>query len=283
MRGAFSLALANVVLAMPSAAAAKDKPPKFVTSSHVADKPAVSLDPAQAYIVLRAETQTALYLMRVPTDEDQAVYARLRADAFAESHAKYVKKLASYQTAQADAAAKGGPRPKDDGGPVEPTEANFEFTAFGLLAPVPIGPANRFAKGAGGASTYLEAVTPGRYRIYGPIVAGQNNQMFGACFCMGSVSFDARAGEIVDLGLITKPDADAVPAGMTSPGLVSLKPTNAGVVIDARLAKATIRPAAFRPVGKLPNYFGLPITRMAEMPGVMRYDRDRIVDLTTSK
>jgi hypothetical protein len=49
--------------------------------------------------------------------------------------------------------------------------------------------------------------------------------------------------------------------------------------VDARLAGMTVRPATFRPVGKSPNYYGLAITRMPAMPGVMRYDRDRTVDL----
>ncbi len=279
MKRALPLAAAMLALVAPGAAVAKSKV-KFVTSSHVADKPVVSLDPAQAYVLVRAETQTPLYLMKMPSDADQVEYAKLRAEALAESHAKYVKKLAEYEAAQKDAAAK-GVKPVGENKVVEPTEANFEFTPFGVLAAVPIGPANRFAK-VSGASTYLEAVTPGRYRIYGVIFAGQNNAMIGTCFCMGSVSFEAKAGEVVDLGTIAKPDTDAEPAGLASAALGTIHPAAPGAV-DPRLAKAVIRPAQFHPVGKLPNYFGLAITRMPEMPGVMRYDRDRIVDLTASK
>jgi hypothetical protein len=34
---------------------------------------------------------------------------------------------------------------------------------------------------------------------------------------------------------------------------------------------------------ELPNYFGLSIDRFPAIDGVMRYDRDRIVDLTAGK
>ena len=57
-------------------------------------------------------------------------------------------------------------------------------------------------------------------------------------------------------------------------------PAGAETAIDPRLTSATILPAAFKPVGKLPNYFGVVVSRIPEMPGVLRYNRDRIVDLT---
>lgn len=266
------LVLVAAALVAAPAAAAKD--PKFVEAKAVADKPAVTLDPARAHILLRSPAQASLYLMKVPSNADQAAYDRLRAEELADARKDYVRKLATFERRRKEAAA-AKLRPPEK--PVEPTDANFEFTPFGLLAAVPVGPLNRFGKGPGGASTYLHAVTPGRYRVYGPIAAGGNGAMVGACYCMGSVAFDAGAGEVVDISALAQIGA----ATMAGPAVDTPKAAPIALApVDPRLAGAAVKPARFRPVGKLPNYFGLAITRLPEMPGVMRYERDRIVDLT---
>lgn len=274
------------------AAMAKDKSPVFVEASAVKDKARVAFDPSKAYILVRSNVATPLMLMKLPTPDDQAQYDKLRAEAFAKARAKYAKKLARYQREAAAAEATNASRaatPLPER-PIEPTEANFEFSALGQLAQVQFGPLDRFAKGDGGASTYLEQVTPGTYRIYGSIGYGNNGAVFGGCFCMGSVKFEARAGEIVDLGYIHVLTGDeARPQAGDSTGIVDpealagyqyLQPAPAGTALDQRLAEQKITPAHFTPVGKLPNYYGLTVGRMPAMPGVMRYDRDEIVDLT---
>lgn len=279
--------LASLTLAAP--AIARDKHPVFVESRAVKDKPVVTLDPAKAYVLLRTDEAVPLYLMRVPTAEEQAVYAELRSEAFAEAREKYSKKRASYDRAVAAAAKlpKDSPRSRLPEKPVEPTEANFEFTPFGLMAAVGIGPLDRFAKAKGGASTYLQEVTPGEYRIYGPLVFNNGAAALGTCFCMGSVKFEARAGEIVDMGVILTNGVErpkAPPGDSSMPIIVDhpnyLGPAPADMVLDPRLAKMTVRRATYRPVGKLPNYLGVALGRIPEMAGVLRYDRDRIVDLT---
>lgn len=274
MKRALVVAAAALSVAAPAFA---DKRPEFVKTKSIGDKPTVQLDPTQGHILLRSSRQMPLYLMRMPSVEDQAAYDALRAEAFAEARGKYAKKLASYEAARKAAApGQGGSAPDK---PVEPTAANFEFTPFGMMAPVSIGPLNRFAKGEGGASTYLQAVTPGRYRVYGPIMPGANGAIVGACYCMGSVSFEAKAGEVVDVSVLAELDGEATPDG--APLFVGeRKPGATPPPVDPRLAGMTVRPARFRPVGKIPNYFGLAITRLPAMPGVMRYDRDRVVDLT---
>lgn len=267
------LMLAATLAAAPATAVAKDA--KFVEASAVADKPTVALDPARGHILLRSPSQISLYLMKMPSEQDRVVYDSLREEALADARKSYARKLAAYER---DRKAVSGTQARQPEKLIEPTEANFEFTPFELLATVPIGPMNRFAKGQGGASTYLHAVTPGRYRVYGPIAAGANGAMVGACYCMGSVSFEARAGEIVDIGALANLDAPimagAVVASSAPKGHAAAPP------LDPRLTGMMVRPAQFRPVGKLPNHFGIAITRLPEMAGVMRYDRDRIVDLT---
>jgi hypothetical protein len=236
--------------------------------------------------MLRTDAMMPLYLMKLPSSEDQSTYDKVRADALVKAHVKYLKKLAEYNSiikANAKAASPQARVAVPDK-PIEPTEANFEFTAFPLMAGVSVGPMNRFAKGDD-LSTYLEELTPGDYRIYGPVSVVNNGAAFGTCFCMGSVAFTAKAGEIVDLGVVmSKQFAPAKrPSGDSSAPMLAdrfLEPSPSGTTVDPRLTGATIVPAKFRAVGKLPNYFGLTVARMPAIPGVLQYDRDRIVDLS---
>jgi hypothetical protein len=268
------LLIAAALIAAPALA---KKAPEFVKSDAVGDKAAIALDPTLGHILLRSPNQRALYLMKVPSAEDQVAYDALKADAFADAREKYAKKLASYESLRKQRAA--GSQVSVPDKPVEPTEAGFEFTPFDLLATVAIGPLFRFAKGDGGASTYLHAVTPGRYKIYGPISAGANGAVMGVCYCMGSVSFEVKAGEVTDISALATLPPEETPDGVVLIG-AKMKDGAALPPVDPRLAKTTITPARFRPVGKAPNYYGLAITRMPAMAGVMRYDRDRVVDLT---
>lgn len=275
------LPLAALALVTTSALA-KEKAPVFVESQPVKDKPAIVLDPVKAYVLLRSDLATPLYLMKVPTAEDQAAYDTVRAAALAESRAKYERKLASYDRDKKLAAET--PNMLSPEKPIEPTEANFSFVSFGMMASVGIGPLNRFAKSKE-SSTYLQELTPGTYRIYGLLTALPGVAPTGSCFCLGSVRFEARAGEVTDMGVIggtssmTRVEGDSsMPADLY--GQSFFAPVAPGTRLDSRLASARVVPARYRPVGKLPNYLGLTVSRIPAMPGVMRYDRDRIVDLT---
>lgn len=281
MRRAVKLALAAVCAGFAAPAIAKEKPPVFVEARPVKDTPSVTIDPAKAYILLRTDYAVPLYLMKVPTAEDQATYDKLRADALVESHRKYLKKLKSFESEKA-AAANTPSIAFTREAPVEPTEANFDFVAFGRMASVGIGPLNRFAKGD--VMSYLEEVTPGTYRIYGLLTVMPNGAAAGTCFCMGSIKFDAKAGEIVDIGAMKSHKIERVAGDSSAPqdlyGLGLFDRAGPELPLDPRLTAFKVVPAAFKPAGKLPNYFGLTIARVPAMPGVMRYERDRIVDLT---
>ncbi|WP_010543302.1 hypothetical protein [Sphingomonas elodea] len=273
----------GLLLAAP--ALAGEKPPVFVKTKAMADKPAVALNPAFGYVLLRTDVAMPMHLMRIPTEAERTTYADLRARAFAEARRKYEKKLKSYEDAlkARKSGAANTPVPEK---PVEPTEANFQFVPFERMAAASIGPTNRFAKQDGGGSTYLQELTPGEYRLYGPVMVMPQGGAAGTCWCMGSVKVEVRAGEITDLGYIASKQGKPIvavadknfPAPQAIPNL--LGPAPDGQAIDPRLANLPIRRASYRPVGKLPNYFGVMIGRIPEIPGVLRYDRDRIVDLT---
>lgn len=272
------LLIATAALAAAAPAVSAKEKVVFVESAVVKDKPAVTLDPAKAYILIRSVDSTTVHLMRVPSAEDQVAYDRLRGEAFAETREKYTKKKASYDKAKAayDKSPKGAAKPVLPEKPVEPTEENFEFTPFGVMAGVIVGPLNRFSKGDNG-SVYLQEVTPGSYRVYSATPM--------ACYCMGSVKFEARAGEITDVGVFDIGLAsDRTKGDSAQPGMFVLNYRGSGErPVDPRLSAMKLVLAVLKPVGKLPNYFGGSVDRFPAIEGVMRYDRDRIVDLTAAQ
>jgi len=132
---------------------------------------------------------------------------------------------------------------------------------------------------------YLRAVQPGTYALYGPLVIGANGAAFGVCMCMGSVRFEARAGEIVDMGEIRfdgvgsggekgrfGPDGHRLPAA-------AVVPPRADAARPARLANMPYAPASLHAADRMPNYFGVLIDRLAPIPGVLGYERGRVIDL----
>jgi hypothetical protein len=251
--------LLTVLSLLATPAFAKD--PVFVKSASVADKPVVQRDAQLGYVLLRADGPSSLHLMRIASPADQAAYDTMRQRALDKETKRYAERLKVYKQTVAVA----GKTDSKEKPPVEPTSENFVFTPFGLLAGVSIGPMNRFAKAEGGRSLYLESLTPGDYRIYGPVTVVPGWAAAGTCFCMGSVKFTVKAGEVTDLGKL-----------MLGGGL---EPAQQNVEVDTRLKDWPIRPADYRAVGKLPNYFGVTLGRIGPMPGVIRYERDRIIDV----
>jgi hypothetical protein len=263
---------------LPLPALAKEKPPVFVEAKWVKDAPAITLDPAKAYVLLRTPGAMPVSFVRVPSAEDQAAYDKLRAAAFEDAREDYAKKLKRWEAEKAAAARTPGLRVGPQ--PVEPTEANFQFVPFAQLANFGMGPFNRFANKGG--TVFLHAVTPGTYRLH-----GQNDPLLGGgvCYCMGSVQFEAGAGTITDLGTL-----GADPAGMEPPVkndssaprtfafALALIPAGADAPLDPRLAALPRTPAKLRAAGKMANYWGIAVSRLPAVPGVLGYERDRVVD-----
>ncbi|HYE28896.1 MAG TPA: hypothetical protein VEA61_11795 [Allosphingosinicella sp.] len=127
--------------------------------------------------------------------------------------------------------------------------------------------------------TYLRAVRPGSYILYGNVAVGNNGAHVGVCLCMGTLRFDAPAGQIVDLGTILFPDVGA----SKRPWGVSVVPFDSTMVVPSRLAGLPRVAAEFRAAPKLDNIFGVEIDRHDAMPGVLAYDRDLPIDVRTGR
>lgn len=260
----------------------------------VKDTPTVQLDPNAAYILLRSPAPVPVNLFRIATPEEVADYKARRAAALAKAHAKWVKAQAAYERDYKDFKADPARFPKPEK-PIEPTDANLNFTELDKENLIGFGPLFRFAKQKGGDSTYLQRVWPGRYVVYGSVIVNPNGGAMGMCVCMGTIAFDAKPGVITDVGAVKAAMTDALiwpnmlnkaepedVEGLRSGALTMMSWTlpSASLPVDPRLGAYKVVPAKFKPAGPVPNYYGVQVDRMTAIPGVLGYEQDKIIDLT---
>jgi hypothetical protein len=287
-------AAALAPLAAPAAAAPGDREFKSV-----GDKEVVTLDPAKSYMIVQTNSDAAMFsfplaFVRIPDEADVADYRARRQAALDKAHSKWVKKHAQWKAEfrdwfrLSDSDKARLPRPVQ---PVEPNDSNLKFQPLDLENMFQVGPFNRFSK-KNDRSVFVTAVPPGRYAFYGPVNILQPAGV-GTCMCMGTIQFEIKPGEIVNAGMMEinlmsererakkegreTPDNDMeLPETMNS---ISWAPPRAGDQIDPRLASFRIVPAELRAAGRFPNYYGVHIDRLTAIPGILDYDRDRVVDV----
>jgi len=282
MKPVARIALALLALAATSAPVmAKEAP---WTTKAISDKPQPFVpDPGKAYILVQADYTVNGLLMRRPDAADQEKWAAERAEKLAKEHNRWVSRHASWAaTAKAIAASKS----KVPAEPVEPTEENFQWPSYEQTHTVYFGPTFRFAKID--TSLYLMEVPAGEYVFYGNFAFAMPQ---GTCACMGTVAFDAKAGEVTAMGKLHMPVLDYVreksndaapkdpvvlPEGMTTMRISTVEQA----AYDARIPRDRIVLAKLKPVGRMPNWFGAGIDRLMPIDGVFRYERDRQIDLT---
>ncbi len=138
------------------------------------------------------------------------------------------------------------------------------------------------------------SLPPGRYVLAG--LTFRDATFMGTCLCMGTVSFEAKAGVITDLGYLLGETEGLPPvsAEFPQPGpdgrrtwgdafppmlAAAVRPAAPAMPVPEPLKGAPIVPADYRAFGKFPNYFLGAISRLLPVAGVLAYDTDRIVDL----
>jgi len=282
-------ALAALICAAPAAAQDK-KPPRQPDQYGAEDK--IDLDPQRAYIFFRSQYRTNYRFLRDVSPAQRAEHAARRAEAFAKARRRYERQLRAWERKAREC----GPRNVSSycqghsQRPVEVTEANFAFNPPELDNFVGNAFKPRLEFADDNESGWLIAVEPGTYTIYGAIAESPNG-LAGGCFCMGSVRFEARPGVITNLGEIrddiTQAEAFAFAkangnnAFRLGHGIVT--PPDAQKPLPPQLAGLNVVPAELHAADKMPNYFGVFISRLAPIPGVLRYDRDVVIDDRTGR
>jgi len=239
-------------------------------------KDAVTIDPQKSYIFYRARSRLPVRFIREATPDELPAWRAQRAAALARAQATYERDADRYRTLTRSCETRScRDRPEP---PVRATEENFDFPPpeadnFVLVTSGP-----QFTRD-GEEVSYLIAVPPGTYALYGSsgmLTTGVAHM----CQCMGTVRFAAPAGQIVDLGMIRFPLSDV---GRTFVEAPTVTPWTAAMTRPARLNGLPVIPAELRAADKIPNYLGGMINRHPALPGVLRYERDRVIDDRTGQ
>jgi hypothetical protein len=279
-------AMAALLLA-PSAALAQGKPVE--EKNVLAGK--TPLDPASGYIFLHANGRTNGLFLRVPDDATRAEYQKDWEEAFAKAEKKYPGQLKRWENDVLVAKQTKKALPEK---PLPPSRETFSIGAIELRDMVSFGPMFVFSK-AEDKFSYLTAVKPGTYIYYGPLYYAPGLAPAGMCYCMGTIRFEVKPGMVTDLGnfLIAAPklappydyssqiwmkDNEERIAKGKEPSLV---PQQLTFGLPDSLKAWPSAQAEFHASGKLNNYFGITITRMPPVPGVLDYKRDAVIDART--
>lgn len=239
----------------------------------------VAIDPAKAYIFVRSpQNRTNGVFLKTPSAEEIANYEAKWREEFEEELKRYPGRLKNWEVAQKSGRSRGEK-------PVEPTEATFSIAPIDMRMIVPFGPQFVFDKTEepDKSFSYLIEVEPGEYTWFGPILYLPGTQTFGQCYCMGSVKFEAKAGQITSLGdFLSLGWADRAALEQSTFERTLLpdrpaKPTDWSV--PDSLAKYPHAQAELRASGKRNNFLSALVGRIPPVPGVLAYERDVPIDL----
>ena len=249
------------------------------------------LDPAKGYIFISGPARQFGMFLRVPDETTRAEWEKDRQKAFEKALKSY---RSSYAQWKADAAVRAEHKLKADDPPVEPTPETFQFDPIDLRDQVSFGPQFVYAKGE--TVSYMQAVKPGTYIWYGNVLGGAGLPAGGICTCMGTVRFEVKPGVVTDTGnwLLAAPQPDAVQRQITeqanakriAAGKKPLPPVERPEIkfgLPASLKDWPSAQAEFHANGKLNNLFGIVISRLLPVPGVLGYHRDTVVDERTGQ
>ena len=235
-----------------------------------------ALDPAKAYLLFRSSTAKSGMIniehifLRIPAEAEIAAYRNAKEAAYAADLPKLTKKAR-------------------DGKP--PTIDEYAFTYDG--------PVNAFAVDAGdfledGAMrTFLVEVPVGTYILYGVSVGGRG---ITTCNCLGTVKFAARPGVITEMGSLFADKVhkespiphleDNLGPSMFAYGFTlgqALVPPTDALIRPVSLAALPLENADYHAVGLFPEPGADWINRLAPVPGILGYERGRVIDLRTGK
>lgn len=283
MKRVMTMIAGALALAATPAAAAEKLKPDIAQYMAIELKNVISgkekIDPAKAYIYIRSpQNRTQGIFLKTPSPEEIANYEAKWREEFAEAKEDYPKKMKTYE-----AAAKSGRPLKNK--PVEPTEASFAIDPIEYRMIVSFGPQFVFDKTEGPDKTfsYLIEVEPGEYTYHGPIFYLPGSPVMGACICMGSVKFEAKAGQITSLGDFLSlgwADRAALEQSTFERELLPdrpAKPTDWSIPVS--LAQYPGAKAELRAAGKRNNFLSALVGRLPPVPGVLAYNRDVPIDL----
>jgi hypothetical protein len=253
--------------------------------SQIGGRGAVTVNPQKAYIFFRAPEKVEISFLRQVTPEQITQWRARRAEALPRALERYSRAQRDY-----DRMVRSCERQRQPcmtmSRPTPVTDETFYFPPPELQNFLPVSKGPQFSQLEGGGYTYLIEVPPGTYTLYGTMTSNAYSAS-GFCLCMGSLRFDARAGQIADIGEI-RYAADLARQVQHVPTIgrvssIEIVPYAAAMTRPDRLANLPIVAAELRAADKMPNYYGVFIDRHPAVPGILRYERDRVIDARTGQ
>lgn len=144
---------------------------------------------------------------------------------------------------------------------------------------------------------YLIEAVPGDYVLYGSSW-GMGSAVLQTCWCLGTVGFQVKSGEITDLGTYYGDGAkfkSKIPQLTAETGFGpssdtpfvlmagTIRPANVDATKPATLNGQKVVAATYYAVGKFftPNTVG--INRLIPVPGILAYERGTVIDVASGK
>lgn len=227
-----------------------------------------ALQPARAYILMRVSTaksgmfRISPVLVRVPSEPELAAYRSAKEQAYRAALPRLTEKA--------------------HGKPV-PTIDEYPFDYMGRANALAVDTGKFIVDGA--MRTILLDADPGRYVIYGATLGTAG---LVTCNCLGSVSFDASAGVITDIGSVfadkvhkpspLTPLESNIGPTMFQYGFIfgmALQPATAQSAVPPAIAALSRRLATFEVVQPYHEPGAGSINRLAPIPGILEYRHGR--------
>lgn len=272
--------LASAVIAAVGLAGAVDAQAQRRERSQFGEEDQIVLQPNRAYIFFRTPYRETYRFLREVTEAERAANEAEREAAYTRARTRAERRLTEWQRNREGCRGSASPIctqrrpevPTPETFPWAPPEAD-NFVSNGIRPRL---------LHQDDWSGWLIAVEPGTYSLYGAISETPNG-LFGSCFCMGSVRFEARAGEITDMGevLMVPEDQRGTPTAQNFRlgHYITVAPWNGQMRTPQQFSNLRVVPAQLRAADRMPNYFGVMITRLAPIEGVLAYNRDEVIDL----
>ena len=280
IRRTIAAAACAAAFALGCPAAAQQVENRAIEKKHL-DSGKVTLDRSKAYIYITGPMRTTGIFIKTADAEELALYEAEWKEELADEQKKYERRLKSWERYQKMGRAAGEK-------PIEPTPENFSIGSLDQRLMVSYGPQYIYDKDEDGEGeksfSYLIETEPGNYAYYGPMFYVPGTPAGGLCYCMGSVRFEAPAGQVTSLGdLLAFQWVDTAAARQASVAPIVERSANEAIPVDysvpPELAEFGAAPADLRAAGKMNNFFGAMIGRMPPLAGVLAYDRDTPIDV----
>lgn len=242
----------GLTLAIAAAAASAER-------IELREKDMTAIDPSKAYVLISSELAGAMQIYRKATPAELAEWEVKREKARQKAERVYQSDLKLWQDKKTDPVTGqryARPSPVDADFYYKPPELSNFINVMG----------REFVKDQ---DFVLLRLTPGEYVFYTLPGKGNGVAVQGQCLCMGTIGFTAEAGKIVSVGRFS---------GMANEREHAFKPASPTDPVPQSLMQFGVQPARLSAVGKLPNFNGSIVARLAAVPGVLGYSRDVPLD-----